>query len=595
MTSGLSGGGRGAAARLVVVLLAGACLLAGGCVAIPESSTATVAQRMDDGSPGGDVQAPDPELDAPELARAFVQASARPDDDHAEARAYLTDEAQRQWDTESRITLVDELQLVIHDQELAVSEAPDDVAVVRVTARRIGRIEPDMSFVPDWGTHDMRLVMTKESENQGWRISQPPTDVVMTVDDFNLNYQQVQLYFHASDRPGLVPDLRYIPAQPSTAHPGKVVELLQQGPSASLAGAVAPVLPRGAAMRSNVSDARDAVIEVNLSNLGKDPTPESYRRMVAGIVLSVQSVTPRPVRVMYENVDVLPEKKLWRMVDFRAEMQAFAPNLDLPGLMVRNGRVETLTGEPVPGPAGAGDYRAETAAQSVDGSQLAVVGRDVRGRPTLWVGGYGEDLLPVEIDAETLTRPTWRAGTSELWTVVDGDTVLQVVATGQNGWVTRPVPHRLPDDQLPITDLRLSPDGMRVAVVGGDDLLVASVSSDNEGPRIGGHHVLHRIGEEIQARSVAWQYPAPGEQGSEYLIVAVSGKYPVMRISPDGMVFQRYQQSNLTQDVTTVTAFPKKDVMVADQNGLWTVQDVNSYWQQHAAVKNGGAVPIYPG
>ncbi|MBB5906476.1 LpqB family beta-propeller domain-containing protein [Actinoalloteichus hymeniacidonis] len=585
--------------RLVVLLIAASMFAVAGCAAIPDSSTPIKLEQVVEGGRASTPEPPDSQLSAVELARSFLADSVDPDDDHRAARMHLTAEAADSWNDDVSVSLLASNYNAIDAPDQAV--APEEgTAVVEVSGWEVGILNEFSAFEPRRERKEFLLPMRWTDD--GWRITDPPPGVVIPLTDFRDHYQPVQLYFFAFDRPGLVPERRYLPPATNSSQPGQIVELLKKGPSPALQGAVHEVLPAGVNIRHAVAENEEGAIEIDLTSLGESPY-EERRQMVAGLVFSLQSLRPTPVRVLVEGVDVLPERSEWHREDFNDLRRATVPDHDLPGLVVRDGQVQTLVAvgeEPVPGPAGDGAYLARSASQSVTGSNLAVVGDDGMGGRKLWAGEYGAELNPVPIEASSLTRPTWRAGDSELWTVADGRTVLQVVGTGEGGWQAHEVAAGELREYGEISALRFAFDGMRVVAVAGGKLLVGAIVNSGGKPRIGNLRELLLPGNpQAQGPSVtavSWNSPSTESLEGDLLVVATENpEAPVVRLQEDGLDGRTYQATNLNPPITEITAFPGRDVIVADENGLWTTSDLNGYWKQLLRVSGASVVPSYPG
>ena len=99
---------------------------------------------------------------------------------------------------------------------------------------------------------------------------------------------------------------------------------------------------------------------------------------------------------------------------------------------------------------------------------LAAVVAGPDGNPQLRVGPFGGDLAVAPVEAQTMSRPTWRPSGTELWTVVNGRSVVGVALSGTGP----PLAYSVDATELarlgPITQLRLSRDGVRM--INGKDL-----------------------------------------------------------------------------------------------------------------------------
>ncbi|MGH3997761.1 MAG: LpqB family beta-propeller domain-containing protein, partial [Pseudonocardiaceae bacterium] len=515
------------------------------------------------------------------LVREFIEATGSPANGHAAARGFLSRAAAARWDDRAGLT-------VIEDAPGATPQAgpPDGVRRIRVAGPQLGVLTADGSFTPEAGMFTVPLDVV--SENSEWRISNPPPGVVEEATAFQRNYRQVRVYFVDPNRSILVPDLRWVPAQPAATLPGRVLDLLLAGPSQRLAGAVRSALPQDTRPRSNVlvSDSGRAVI--NLTGLAGLAEPD--RRLVAAqIVNTLGGMLPAPLRLLADGEPLVSDKVEWHTADITSYLSPVGPRPDVPGQVVVGGRLLGLDGAPAPGPAGAGALTVLSAARSSPGGeQLAAVVAGPDGRPQLHVGRAGADLAAVPLDAASMTRPTWLPSGAEVWTVINGRTVAGVVVLDTGPSTTYQVNATELARLGPITELRLSQDGVRVAAVAGGRLVVAAVVTES-GVMSLRHPQVLREGSLPPTEDVDWARP-------ELLVVASAGPSPqVSSVSVDGLTRRQVSSTNLTGPLTDIATAPGREIIVADATGLWAYSDTEEVWEPLLGGIGPGAVPLYPG
>lgn len=578
------------ARRMRLAWLAMVLLAVAGCANIPEESTPQAVQQANVQAPGV-VEPPDPNATPLDLVRAFIRVAGNPE----AARLYLTDRARQAWRGESEPTIIADtfgtLPVSAQERKAAGSEQNNETVVV-LTGHKVGRLDPDRAFVPAIGEFEERVTVRRQPE--GWRIDVPPETVLITHTDFNASYRPVKVYFFTPDLRVAVPDLRYVASHPQGGLPDRVIAMLLAGPSDTLEGAVKTMLSSGTRTRTNVVPEADGALLVNLTQLDNKTTSE--KQLIAKqIVLSLQEVLSSRVRLKVDGRDLVPGRSDWRLSDIDAGDSLTYPHSDLKGLVVAAGQLKSLAdGQPVKGPAGTGEYQVESAAQSIDGSQLAAVSRVPTG-VRLRVGRLGEALAEVNLEATTLTRPTWLlapssdAASNEVWTVKDGGTVVRVVRAGDGTWG----PGAVNATELArfgrITDLRLSRDGVRVAAVAGGSVVVASVVRTKESVTIRSPRELQDAGLGDAAVGLDWL--------NAYTLVAVTGQgsQPVVRIPVDGKQLDGYNSANLTAPITAIAAAPDRPVVVTDNTGMWAASEITQVWTQHSHGQGPGALPFYPG
>lgn len=558
----------------------------GGCASIPASSPVQVLREV---TAGDDVLPPPGPVDGSnplDLVRDFVTASGSSTDRHGAARRYLTPEAQA-WD--------DAASLVILDGQIDTVPAPDaqnrgdDVATIRIRGTAVGRITAEGSFEPAQATFQRDVELVRRDGQ--WRISRLPDGVVVPLSIFRENYRTVRIWFVDPVRRLAVADLRYVPSVPARAQTSRVMELLLAGPSGALSGAAITALAPGARLRSNVAASPDGALVVDLTRAGDLDDPARLL-LAAQVVLSLAEVNGAPVRLLLDGEPLIPGRTDLTRDDVAGQAAEMVPGADVPALVVAGGRVARLSAPgpaaPLPGPAGDGTAGAVSAASSVDGQRLAVVGTAGRGQTLLVGGPDGSGLAPVALDAQTMTRPSWTPTGNEVWTVLDSSVVARVVI-GDAAARTDQVNAGELAALGPIRDLRLSRDGMRVVAVVGRSLFSAAVVRNLDG--------------EVAVRNVRVLRPADlGEvvaadwRSSESVVVVSQGAgLIVAQVSVDGLAIQRVLGNNLTPPLTAIAASPNRPLLVTDQGGVWSFaggeQDA---WRQVLA-GSPGAVPLYPG
>ncbi|NUT53353.1 MAG: hypothetical protein HOV94_39620 [Saccharothrix sp.] len=576
--------------RLLAVLLA--LVVAAGCAAIP-TETSPIPVNPSAGN-ATEAAAPEPvkDIDPLTLVREFVNASAIPDRGYAAAKAYLTEDAKKAWNTKGTPTIIDTTFNTVPTPGVT---ADDKHRIVLLQGRNVGRLQlEDNSFVQLIGTLDTPIGIERDADGQ-WRISAPPDGIYVPLGGFQQNYQRVTLFFYNPDFNVLVPDPRWVVMAPSTSIPSRVMDLLLKGPAVGMRGALTTAIPNGAAQRKNTSEGNDGALEVDLTKVG-DISVQVGKQIVAQVVKSLAGVTSSRIRVLVEGQSINADQREWRPADVQTGEALTTPNADLSGMLVNAGRVKQVNGDALPGPAGAGEYQTVSAGQSMDGSQLAVVSRVGEGSVRLRVGPLSEQLAEVDLRASTMTRPTWlfsgRQGepSTEVWTVADGATVVRVIKT-DSGWTANAVnASELTELGGGITELRLSRDGTRVAAVVGGKLVVAAVvrGQDSAVSLRSPRHLQPSV---LGAGAVALDWLA-----QDVLVVSTSLiSHPIVKVNIDGVRVERYNTSNLTLPVSSVTAAPGRTVLAVDQSGLWSANDVGDVWRASTTKADAGTQVFYPG
>jgi hypothetical protein len=575
-------------AALLVALLAVA-----GCANIPEESTPHAVRDEQQVVTEAAVTPPTANLNAFDLVREYIRRSGNPE----AAKQYLTERAQSSWIGDTKPTIIDDKFDTVplpNENERESGEDQGGVEGTRVTVMLrvtlLGRLGPDSAFLPAVGEAEHKVGVIRE--NGQWRIDDPLPTVFVSMSDFKVSYRPVTVYFFDLDLRITVPDQRYVLAEPESGLPTRVFSVLLYGPSDSMRRSLySPLEDVGS--RTNVVPDDDGTLVVDLVPLG-DKNKEEREMIAAQIVLSLQAVTSSRLRIKGDGQDLIQGHGDWRLSDIKQYDAATKPSTDQPGLVSSGGRLRILQdGKSVPGPAGDGQYNVVSAAQSIDGRQLAVVTK-VGDQLRLRVGRYGEALQEVDFDATSMTRPTWRVSTaegqdaSEVWTVEDGN-VVRIVRTGDETWKSVEVNASALDSFGPIRELRLSRDGTRAAMITtAGKLVVAAVVRDKDSVSLAVPRALQprRI---VDAVGVDWL--------NQHTLAVITGQVelPVIRLSVDGLEMDLYDSNNLQFPLHAVTAAPERNVVVTDNAAVLIAPGLASVWSQLPNGQGSSAIPFYPG
>ena len=600
-----------------VVLLLLTVLLAAGCASVPGSSEVTVLRQVGDAAEPTAPPGPARDAGPLETVRGWVLASGATAERHRAARGFLTSATAGTWDDgASPVVVSDQVDTVFVDRPVPVGEAR-----VRVRATALGVLTPDGVF--DAGVRPVEVEVGLTEQNGQWRISSLPTGTIVRRSDLRANTRPVRTWFLDPQRASPVSDPRYLATTPARSVPTRTMQYLLAGPSESLAGAAVSALPVGTALRSDVTITPEGTAVVDLTRTG--PLDDRRRREVAQqVTLTLAGIGVPRVELLVDGEPLLPGVP---EVDIAAALAGLPPEVarrpdlpvdpvvggpgesDVPVLVADDGRLRLLSGEPAGGPAGRGTYRAASASASADGD-VALVAQDGASadpavpRMRLLTGAGGSELAASGIEGRSLARPSWTPDSSEVWSVADGTTVVRATRAGPPGAV-RPLPvdasglvaagvTAAPGSLGPLSALRISPDGARVALVSGGRVLVAAIARDGAGNARLGSVAALRPESLDQVLDVGWT------RTDQIVAVGNRADRPVTLVSVDGLDLESLSTTNITPPVTAVAARPGRPLVVADQGGTWTLPlggesgSGTDVWQ---AVPGFGAstVPAYPG
>ena len=556
-----------------------------GCTGLPTDSE-VVAQRVPrvegDGNEPVRVIPPEPRADmtALELAAGFLRAQTDAADRHGIARSYLTPAAARAWN--------DEAQVHVYTDSPVIREVGP--GAVEVTVQAVAVINPDGSYSPT--AQSLRDVFLASRTGDVLRLSSVPQGLWLQPQDITRSYRRLSLYYLTGDADTVVPDPRFLPRRRSDVA-GALVESLLGPPSAWLRPAVTTAIPQGARLLgTSVED--DGTIEVDLSSAAGRVSGRQRERLVAQLVWTLTQLPElRGVRLLIdgERVRVGGSDARRRRVD----VARFNPDgvtdrapvtFNLP-----SGQVARQLPDPRPGED---DRRPDSRvdppllskpAVSPADQTLAGVGCRRRGDVCV-VAGDGAPV--VRFPAREPRTLSWGSGRWGVF-VLDGPDPGRLVLVPPEGTprVVQLVTRRRLDS---ITDLRVSRDGARVALIASDTLWVGVVVRRGDG-RL---QVLNLrqlpLPQLTRLSDVVWAGPT-----SLYVLAVASAgaaKLPVL-VQVDGSTITPLRVGGLPGEATAIAAAPDRPLVLEaggpDGAGLWRVD---------AGLANritDGSAPSYPG
>ncbi len=586
------------ARRPLAVLLA-LLLLVSGCATVPSGGDPIDYTQVAD--PGTQVRdtTPAADLSPQEIVRGFVAAGARIDQDLPllAARSFLTDAAKSSWRTDQGGVMI-----LSASPRYDVVDGADDQ--VRLSGSTDGYLASDGSHVPTPRT-EFSVVMDLRQDDGEWRIENPPAQLIMAVNDFNLAFTQREVYFLDDAGTVVVPDRRWLPN--SSLSPGtlvsRLVDTLIAGPSEPLVGAVRNSL-EGARLRVPVLATNDGVLQVDLTGL-PSLTATAARGMAAQLVYTMRLDAAR-VRILVDGTPLDANQAVWTT----GVLGSFDPD-GVPGsgatstvgyYVDGNGALVNLQGVPVWGAAGTGDLAAVSAGMSAATGDLAVVGGP-EGAQTLYVGAPLTQVpMEARLTARTFTPPSFSRTGDEVWTVINAASSPEVVRLLTDG-SRYPVNSASLAGLGTVTGLAVSPDGTRVAVVADSMLYLASViyaddatASGDAGSAAGVATlgVPVRLRNDLSVRTVIWS-------NSLNLLVAASDPSStyraVWRVGLDGRQRSALSTRGIVADVDAVGATGALPTLISSGGVILQLRgdDSSGEW---VAVGDGSAAvgrwPLYP-
>lgn len=570
--------------RATVVLLL--LLALSACSTVPMSSSTVQITQAPARPPqvvGIEPLPPEPDATPEEVVRSFIDAAASTRPGLPVAVEHLAPEAARTWDVEAGITVITP----------GYATVTTESGAVEMTANPVGTIDPRNGvFTVTTGTILNRRFTLEQIEDE-WRITDPPDGLIILEPDFQRLYEESPAYFFDPTFQRLVPDPRYVIA--GDALPTAVVDRLIGGASPTLAAGVRNPLS-GTTLRSAVRvDGATAVVD--LTGISAEPSP-LLGQISAQLVWTLTRLGNVPIRsvevridgepVAIEDVPDAQTQEHW--IGFDPE----AVPLETVGHYLTNGEVHTVTtGEPIPGPAGTGEYGLTDAAVSIDdatGQPSFLVGvRPEAGGATLLAGPYDGALTPV-LSGARLSTPTVATTRAEVWLVRDGTSVVRVQAGGSPQAVATPT---LPG--LGVTEvLQLSPDGTRAAlVVGGPSgrgLYIGTVARPDDGSVA--LRDFRTIAPQLSGVvDVAWR-----DSGTLLVLAGDAGEGRIVpyEVGVDGWGLTEISQSGLPNQPRSLAAVPSRQPLVDAGGTIWQLTGGTWSTLLRGQEPLPGTAPFYP-
>jgi hypothetical protein len=582
----------------VALLLAVAMVLT-GCAGVPSSSAPQALGTMDRPAPPS-LPTPTPAMDPDVLLREFLKATADPANRHLAARQFLTESASSAWDDAGSALLIDRVVFV-------ETRGPERVSVtmkadILGSLSDMGVFETGEGALPDPGP--IELVKTPG----GWRIDKLPNGVFLDWQQFQATYKRNTLYFVDPTGKTVVPDPRYVAVSDPDQLATELVTKLVAGPRPEMENTVRNLLGAPLRLRGPVTRADGGKTgvgrgyggaRIELENLATTD-PHSRQLLAAQVIWTLNRAGINGPYVINTDGAALDDRfaEGWNTSDVAATDPGADPGAAAGLHALLGGSLVSLDGQRAPKVAGSfGDLPDQTAATlSRSGQEAASVVTLRPGAPdmasSLWIGQVGGDASQA-IDGRTLTRPSWSLDDA-IWVVVDGNNVVRVIQEAASGQ-----PARIPVDATavftkfpgPVSELQLSRDGTRAAMVINGEVILAGVEQTQ-----GGVYALtypRRLGFGLgdTAVSLSWR------TGDDIVVSRTDEQHPVSYVNLDGVNSDGPGQ-NLLAPVTTVAANPST-LYVSDQRGVLQLSgsaaENDLMWTEVRPLMVAGALPVLPG
>ena len=534
---------------------------------------------------------PRPDATPEELVRGFLRAQSSPEDRHAVARQFLAPGLRQTWDDRDQV-------VVIEPARREITADPVDPSVVDVTELRVGHVGADGAFrlerreVPE----EYRVERQPSGE---LLLSEVPPGLRLSDADLDRSRRPYSVYYlgpsgDSSAAARLVPDLVLLP---STLPPAvAVTQALVRGPSSGLRGAVSTAVPRDTELVRVEESA--GVVTVELSEQVLALGQPARARLSAQLVWTLrralgQSFAGLRLRVagaplQVDGVGTLQDRSDWAEYD----PEGLSPRA--PAFYVQDRKLRSLDGGLVASPATEdGPLLVDEAAASPVGNRIGLLtqtrGGVVQLRTGPAQGPFGDPVL-VRRDLGSLS---WGSGVQGLWLLEGGvaPQVLHVPNDATPAGPARPVvvPHERPPGAGPLTGLRVSRDGARMAMVFGSRLYVGRIEPTRTGQRVTAVRPVAPALSDVT--DVSW------ETGTTLVVLARSGLSGItpIRVSVDG------SRVEVVQRVGGLAGTPLRLAVAADRPMVVAVEREDGrrvLFRDTGALfveQTEGSAPFYPG
>jgi hypothetical protein len=592
---------RAVSARIVVgrKLVALLAVLLAGCAGVPSSSAPQAIGTVERPAPSN-LPKPTPGMDPDVLLREFLKATADPANRHLAARQFLTQSASNAWDDAGSALLIDHVVFVETRGAERVSATMR--ADILGSLSDIGVFETAEGVLPDPG--QLELVKT----SGGWRIDKLPNGVFLDWQQFQATYKRNTLYFADPTGKTVVPDPRYVAVADHDQLATELMSKLLAGPRPEMAHTVRNLLAPPLRLRGPVTRAdggKNGIgrgyggARIDLQTLSTTD-PHSRQLLAAQIIWTLARADIRGPYVITADGAPLDDRFAdgWTTSDVAATDPGVADGAGAGLHALVNGSLVGLDGQratPVPGAFGRmGDQT--LAALSRSGRQVASIVTLHRGAPdmaeSLWIGDLGGEAVQ-SADGHSLSRPSWSLDDA-VWLVVDGNNVLRAMQEPASGQ-----PARIPVDSAavaskfpgPITDLQLSRDGTRAAMVIGGEVILAGVEQTQAGQYALTYPRRLGFGLGNTVVSLYWR------TGDDMVVTRNDVAHPVSYVNLDG-VNSDAPAHGLQIPLTAIAANPSTVYVAAPQGVLQysaSAPESQQTWSDVPGFMSGGAAPVLPG
>ena len=558
-------------------------VLVSSCASLPNSSEPQSLKRLDNPSSqqdSGPISGREPDL----LLRDFYANSANPLKQYAQARNYLTPDANNQWKPGPETVIIDRIGMSRN------STAGADHVSYTVTGTIVGTLGEGGAYNPR--NEDYHAVVTLERRDGEWRLAELPNQAIIERTELRNRYIPRDLYFFDPTGNTLVPDRRWMFAGTNTQDTA-LISLLLAGPSPTLAPGVMDELPNSAAYTrtnngvyeltglSSLSEAARRRLAAQLTwTLALAEISEPFSFSIDGDLVRNDRNNPKL------SVNDFPEYNpsasgtsagvLYALTNGKASSISDGNVVAVPGFLGTNGGIESM----------------DVASLNHTNVAASVVTTNAEGdkKSQLYMGPVDGDSTKI-LTAATLTKPTFEANSQAVWTVMDGNKVMRVAQSSSSSSIsqTEVDTSELGENHGDISVLRLSPTGVQAAFIVDGRVYVATVARPTAGDRklTNVRELVPAIGD--SAITLEWSV------NSTLLVGTVSTDTPVWRAEVDGSSAIPLSSGNIVAPVVAVSSNSSTVFITDSRAALQLSTSGNStYWREVPGLEGARSITIVP-
>jgi len=504
---------------------------------------------------------PQKEASPEDIVLGFLAAQRSPEDDHAVARQFLAPDTE--WD--------DEQGAVVYTGRRFLDDDDSDPLTFSVRYEARARVEAAGAYVLDDTAVVARYTVAQIPSGE-YRLTSVPPGLHLTTQARERSFTAYDVYFlgraaDGSSTSRLVPDRVFLPVTVTAAPAKALVAALLRGATPPLRLAVGSAVPPGTSLAARVKETDGGVVTVDFTREVADLSQRDRQRLSAQLVWTLLP-TFTGVRLLVEGepLDVAGAPEVQTLADWQ-EFDPDGASADVLLYYVHERRLKALNAAlPRSAATEPRGLAVDEVAVSPVGGAVALLTRGEGRQDEIRTGRPAGPLSDVVLRRPSLDSMSFGPGDQGLWALAGGQRPAVCLvplesAGAQDDFCD--VPYESPDGAGPLSALRVSRDGARVALVFGTGndrrLHVGRIEPLNGGWRIAG---VGPVAPTLAGvTDVAW------ESGTSLAVLASSpgaAQVVVWRVAVDGSTGpQAVQRPGLPGDAVALAATAGQPLVVS--------------------------------